>query len=113
MIDLKLLRENPDSVKKAAKDKNVAVDIDHILEIDAKHRELYQLVQQLRTDRNKYAKEQNIEKGKELKNKLEKEEHALKSVEEELNEWLYKIPNLPKNDVKIGKDESENEVVKK
>ena len=45
--------------------------------------------------------------------RLEKEEHALSSVEEELQRELKKVPNPIKPDVKVGKDESENEVLKK
>lgn len=113
MLDIKFIRENPNLVKKAAENKDFEVDIDHVLEIDKKHRELLLIVQELREERNKIAHEKNIEKGKKLKEKLEKEEKALRAVEEELEEWLYKIPNIPKNDVKVGKDESENKVVKK
>ena len=113
MIDIKFLREHPDIVKKAAKDKGVVVDIDHVLEIDTKYRELQRKVQDLQAKRNQLAKQKNIIEGKKLKEELEKEEHALKAVEEELQEWFYKIPNLPKKDVKVGKDESENEVIKK
>lgn len=120
MIDLKFLREHPDKVQKAAKDKGVDVDIAHILEIDAKHRKLSLAVQKLREERNKIAKaasnavdKKNIEEGKKVKDQLEIQEHVLKAVEEELQSWLFKIPNIPKKDVKVGKDESENEVIKK
>lgn len=113
MIDIKFIRENPEKVQQAAKDKGIDVDVNHVLEIDAKHHELLLSVQKLREERNKYAQEKNIEKGKELKVTLEQQEHALSAVAQELKEWLYKIPNQAKPDVKIGKDESENEVVKK
>lgn len=120
MIDIKLLRESPDYFKDAAKAKNVPVDIDHILAIDAKQRELSRNVQTLREERNiltsamkggKPSKEQ-IEKGKSLKERLEKAENALSAVDEELKRELCKIPNPVKKDVKIGKDETENEVIK-
>jgi len=113
MFDIKFIRENPSLVQKAAKDKGYDVDINHLLEIDSKHRELSIAVQKLREERNKFSKEQNIEEGRRVKNELEIKEHALKSVEEELHEWLLKIPNLPKADVKVGKDQSENEVIRK
>lgn len=112
MIDIKLLRENPEIVKRAAENKGYDVDVKHVLEIDKKHRELLLVVQQLREERNNVARKKDIEKGKALKEKLEKEEKALRAVEEEFNEWLLKIPNIPKDDVKVGKDESENEVIK-
>ena len=120
MIDLKFLRENSQIVQKAAKDKGVEIDISHVLEIDAKHKELSLAVQKLREERNlltsgmkgKPSPEQ-IEKGKTLKDKLEKEEHALSAVQQELHEWLLKIPNIPADDVPVGKDETGNEEIKK
>lgn len=113
MVDIKFIRERADLVKKAVKDKGYDVDINHLLEIDRKQRELSQSVQKLREERNRFAREKDIEKGKEIKVQLEKEEHALRAVEEDLNEWLLKVPNLPKGDVKVGKDETKNEVVRK
>jgi len=120
MIDLKLLRKEPDLFKKAVKDKQLTLDIDHILEIDAKHQELAMLVQNIREERNILTSailskptEDQIEKGKEIKARLEKEEAALRSVGEELKEWLYKIPNPQAADVPIGKDETGNIEIKK
>ena len=123
MLDIKFIRENPEKVQKAAKDKGIEVDINHILEIDTKFRELSLKVQNLREERNKAAKAASnavdnekiniIEEGKRLKTELEREENALKAVEEELKSWLLKIPNPAKADVRVGKDESENEIVRK
>lgn len=120
MIDIKLLRQNPQLFKDSAKAKNVQVDIDHILEIGATYRALFQKVQVLREERNvlvnamkggKPTSEQ-IAKGKELKERLEKEEAALQEVGGELQQEVAKIPNPIKPDVKVGKDESENEVLR-
>src|SRR3990167_11473510 len=102
MIDINLIRNNPQLIQKAAKDKNVDINIEHILEIDKKYKELSISVQKLREERNiltdsikgKPTSEQ-IEKGKILKEKLEKEDNALKAVGVELKEKLYQIPNLP------------------
>ncbi len=120
MIDLHLLRENPKYFEEGAKAKGIVLDIKHILDIDAKHREINQSVQSIREERNMLVgvikgkpTDEQIAKGKELKERLEKEEHALLAVEEELKRELYKIPNPIKPDVKIGKDESENEVLRK
>ncbi len=120
MVDLKLLRENPEYFQKAAKDKQMSIDVAHILEIDAKARELSQKAQTLREERNMLVAaihgsptSEQIAKGKELKEQLEKEEHALKAVEEELKEWLYKIPNPPAIDVPVGRDETGNKEVRK
>jgi seryl-tRNA synthetase len=58
-------------------------------------------------------KEEAITKGREIRERLEKEEKALNVVGEEYQKALMTIPNLPKDDVKVGKDESENEVIRK
>jgi seryl-tRNA synthetase len=120
MIDINLIRTDPEKIQKAIKAKNVDVDVKHILEIDEKHKELLISVQKLREERNILTQSmkgkptpQQIEKGKVLKEKLEKEDKALKAVSEELKEKLYQIPNIAKADVCVGKDESGNKVIRK
>jgi len=121
MLDIKFIRESPEKVVKAAKDKGIDINIEHLLEIDNKLRGLDSMVQKLREDRNRAAKtasnavdkEEAIKKGKEIKQKLEKQENALNAVSEELKNWLYRIPNPAKEDVRVGKDESDNEVLRK
>jgi seryl-tRNA synthetase len=120
MIDINLIRENPKLIQKAAKDKNVDIDISHVLEIDKKYKELLIVVQKLREERNILTHSikgkpttQQIEKGKILKEKLEKEESAQRAVWEELKIELLKIPNTAKPDVKVGKNDTENDVIRK
>ncbi len=113
MLDIKFIRENPDLILKKAKDKGIEVNIEHVLELDSKLRGLDTMVQSLREERNRTAKEKNIEKGKEIKVKLEKEENAFNAIREELNRYLLQIPNPAKDDVKVGKNDSENEVLRK
>lgn len=83
------------------------------MHLDTTYREIATEVQQLQSERNRYAKERNIEKGKELKEFLEKKEHEASALKEELKIELYKIPNLAHDDVKVGKDDSENDVIRK
>ena len=113
MLDIKFIRENPDLILKKAKDKGIEINLEHILELDSKLRGLDTMVQSLREERNRTAKEKNIEKGKEIKVKLEKHENALNAIREELNRYLLQIPNPAKDDVKVGKNDSENEVLRK
>jgi seryl-tRNA synthetase len=120
MLDIRFVRENPELIAKKSQEKGIEINTEHILEIDAKKRELDQEVQALREKRNAHVAtikgkptEEQIATGAQIKNDLEQKEHALNAVAEELNTWLLKIPNPVKPDVKIGKDESENEVIKK
>jgi seryl-tRNA synthetase len=120
MIDVKFIRENPSQVSKSAKDKNYPVDVDHLLEIDNAYRDLQMKVQDLREKRNAFTKEihgkptdEQITKGKELRDSLEKQEAALSALKEELDILLMQVTNPAKSDVKVGKNDTENDVVRK
>ncbi len=113
MLDIKYIQENPDKVQEAAKNKGVLVDVGALLDTDREYRELSTQVQNLRAERNIAAKERSIEKGKEIKSELEALEPRLKELEEKLHMLLWSIPNPAKDDVKVGKDDTENEVIRK
>ncbi len=113
MIDLKVLRENPDKIKEATKNKGFDIDIDHILEIDSKKRELDVKVQNLREERNKAAKAHNIEEGKRIKEELQKLELELEKLEKEFNQAFSQIPNPPLPQVPVGTSEEDNVEIRK
>ena len=119
MLDINLIREKPKEIQKAAQDKGVTVDIDLVLKLDEQVQSIQKEVQQIREERNAHVKgitgkpsTEQVEKGKKLKEELDKKEEALRVVSVELNTLLVGIPNPSKPDVKVGKDESENEVIK-
>lgn len=120
MLDIKFIRENPKLVQKGAKDKGVDIDVDKILSVDLDYRNSLGEVQVIREKRNKLAvqikgkpTEEQIKMGTKLKNDLEEKEEKLKKLEEELNKELSKIPNPAKIDVKVGKNDTENDVLRK
>jgi seryl-tRNA synthetase len=120
MLDIKFIRENPKAVEDGAKSKGINIVVKEILEKDEQCRKLAAKVQKLQEKKNtlsamlkgKPTPEQLL-KGKEIKEELQKAETELKIFENELNMMLSRVPNLPKKDVKIGKNETENEVIKK
>ncbi len=123
MISSQFLLENPDYIAESAKNKGVQLDIETITLILSQYKKLSQKVQVLREERNKIAKASStaspedrpaiIEQGKKIKEELEQEEQALKDAHANLHTVLISIPNPAKPDVKVGKDESENEVIRK
>lgn len=120
MLDIKFIRENPKLVKDGAKSKGIELDLDKLLKLDDEYRTLDLSVQKLREERNTNVSqikgkptEDQLKKGRLLKEKLEKQEKELQEKNSELKNLLFQIPNPPKKDVKVGKDESENEVIKK
>lgn len=123
MIDLKLIREHPDLVRREIAKLNTTAPIDDILVLDAKRRDLLQEVEALKAQRNAVSKEISR-----LKDSAEREariaemravgeriallDAEVRSVDERLNQLLLEVPNLPHPDVPVGKDETENVVVR-
>ncbi len=120
MIDIKILRENPELVKKAAEVKGYEVDVERTLELDGRRRDLQQKANELRTKRNEIASKTKdgqpelslIEEGKKLKAELAALEADLGLTEEEFLLLIKQIPNLPVEDVPLGKSEDDNVVTK-
>lgn len=123
MLDSDFVRNNPDKVKKGAKNKGYEPQlVDSWLEIDGQWRKRLQEVEGIRQQRNELVEEYKqkgekppeevIEKGRQLKAKLQEKEDRLQELEKQKQQAAYKIPNIPANDVPIGKDESDNQVMK-
>ena len=121
MLDLKYIREHPDEVKEALIKRNEMAPIDEILELDEIWRTLLADVQGLKHRRNVTSKEISqmkekdqvlIEEMRRLGDEIKALDQEVKSVEEELNRLLLQLPNLPDPSVPVGKDESENVVVR-
>lgn len=113
MLSIDFIRQNKEKVLKGAADKGIKIDIDKLLNLDENRRKILTEIQAVEAQRNKLTKEEGLKLGKELKEKLSKLKNELSSVENEYNQMMYQIPNMPAADVKVGKDESENETIKK
>ena len=130
MIDIKILRENPDLVKENIKKKfqdNKLVLVDEILELDVKNRAAILKGDELRSSRNSLSsqignlmREGKKEEAEEIKKQVQAINAQLSENEEleekysnEIKEKLMKIPNFLHPSVPIGKDDSENVEVKK
>lgn len=113
MVDIDLIRKNPQAIKEMMVTRNKSTDtVDLFMRLDDQWRELVGEIQALRVEQKQYASQRNIEGGKEAKQRVQDKERALAAVEHERYEALLEIPNIPFDDVPRGKDESENVVVK-
>jgi seryl-tRNA synthetase len=112
MIDIKLIREQPDKVKFfVAKKLGKVEKVDEALALDSKRKTLLIQIEDLRGKRNKLEKN-DMEMGKKIKEELKALEPELKEVEEKLYLVMRQIPNAPLDDVPEGKDDSENVVIR-
>lgn len=119
MLDIQFIRDNTELVRKAIADKQSKVDLDLLLDIDRKRRDLLGRSEELAARRNELAKAQKggkptveaINQGKQLKNDYEKLTDELDKIEAEYFELLYKVPNIPTADTPVGSSEADNQVV--
>lgn len=125
MLDLKFIRENLEVVKNKLSQRNLEIDLDHVIEIDQKRREMIQEVETLRNERNKVSeiiaasKKQKkdasteIFRMKEVSQKIKEVDAKLEEIEASLRDLLLRIPNIPDETVTEGKDSSDNVEVKR
>ncbi|MCX8015985.1 MAG: serine--tRNA ligase [Patescibacteria group bacterium] len=117
---LKQIRENPsifeDGLNKKNRDSGI---IKKIVELDKDYRSILSEIEFLRAELNILSKEASknfsqdqLEKAKATKQRIKELEKNLEPLEKQLNELLYRIPNIPLTDVPVGKDETENVVLR-
>ncbi|MBI2454254.1 MAG: serine--tRNA ligase [Parcubacteria group bacterium] len=114
MIDIKLLRDDSESVKKAVARKGYKVDIDEILGLDKRRRELIQEIEGWRRESKEIAalgqksSETDKEKARALKEKIKIKEKELVVIEDDFFEKFNQIPNLASDDVPEGRADKDN-----
>ncbi|TKJ29957.1 MAG: serine--tRNA ligase [Chloroflexi bacterium B3_Chlor] len=121
MLDLKFIREHPDEVREALAKLNETAPIDEILALDTQRRELLAEAEALKHRRNVVSKEIGRMKEKdqaliaemrEVGDRIKELDGKLAQVEEELDQLLLLVPNLPDPSVPVGRDESDNVVLR-
>ncbi len=120
MIDIKILRENPELVKASTKKKGYDLDIDLALELDVRRRQLQQQADELRAQRNDISGKMKggtpdpemLKQGKEVKEKLATIEADLTLTDEEFMSVFGAIPNLVFDDVPVGDEDKGVEISK-
>jgi seryl-tRNA synthetase len=124
MLDIRFIRENADAVKAAMKNRNADVDVDVVLALDGRRREIVSEAEVLKAERNKISKSIGlmIKEGKdpesikaqvrEMGDQISAFDEELREVEAKIRENLLYIPNLPSETTPIGRDESDNPVIR-
>jgi seryl-tRNA synthetase len=124
MLDIKFIRQNPDKIKKGAENKGVKVDIDRLLSVDGKRREMITSLENMLARKNAASKkiaaaEDEKEKQKmilqmqELDKESDKLNESLKETEKEFKDLMLQVPNPAFEEVPVGKDDRDNVVLRK
>ena len=116
MLDIKFIRENPDTVKKACELKGMTDYTDQILALDARIRELKTITQSKTAEKNKITREiptatdkaPLIAKSKEINAEIANDMAELAEREAQLAELLHCVPQIPSADTPFGHDDSDN-----
>jgi len=125
MLDMKMVRENPDNIRKMLKDRTVEFDLDSLLDLDKKRRELIISTDDLRKRKNEMSikisdtKKANKDASSHIREmqstsqeltRLEEEQHK---TETDYQKLAFSIPNLLHESVPIGPDDSANQEIYK
>ena len=120
MLDIKFIRENKDIVAAGAKKKHITVDLDRLLELDEKRRELQAKIDEKRAEqnvasnaiasaKNDVEKQEVITRMTEVKKTLQLEEESLQGILKEWRAIMVQVPNVPDMSVPDGGSDEENQ----
>ena len=123
MLDIKIIRQNTDLVRKALKDKNSKFNLDEFLKIDEDRRKVLGEIENLKAKQNKIdekvkvlLKEKKdfkfkIEESKSIKKEIVSYENEFQALDDKFKKESYKIPNMPHSSLPVG-DVSNNKIIK-
>lgn len=125
MLDINYIKKNRKFIIEVAKNKKVAVDINHLLSMYEQRQDLLQKIESLRADKNSIAEQMKlisnlsddekhnlIQKGKDIKHNLQVLEESFVNMNEIYQELMYKVPNIYSDDTPIGLSEDENVILR-
>ena len=125
MLDIKFIRENIEAVKEMLKKRNNSLSLDGFEEMEKKRREILSEVETLKAERNAVSKKIGAMKKagentdgivaemQTVGDKISRLDNELRDVEKELRDLMLSIPNMPKEDVPYGVDDTDNPEVRK
>jgi len=117
MLDLKFIRENIDLVREALTKRQDTAPLDEILQLDSERRQKIIELEDLRHERKEAARERKIDKetteeGRDLRTMIKGLEEEVRNLDNQLEELLLQVPNIPHPSVPTGKDETDNVIVR-
>ena len=124
MLDLRFVRKNIDLIREALAKRGSDLDVNVFLALDEKRRAILAELEQLNAQRNQLAAEisrrkkakedasEVIAEVKKLSERIKVLDEELEDVQTRIQYWLIRLPNIPHPSVPVGKDESENQVIK-
>ncbi len=125
MLDIKILRNEPERIKEALKKRNNDLDITPAIELDKSRRLILTEVEKKKAQQNEISKKipQMKKAGedtapifaemKELSNEIKEDDEKVREIDAQLRDFMLRIPNIPCDDCPVGADDSENAEIRK
>lgn len=125
MLDMKFVRENPEKIQEALKNRGNSLNLDEFLQLEKKRRDLLGEVEALKSRRNVVSQQISVMKRngenadalvvemRGVGDEINALDVLLKETEAKLKDILLRIPNLPHADVPVGKDENDNPEIRR
>lgn len=108
MIDIALVRTDPEVVREAVRSKSSDVDVDRLIEVDKELRAAQQRVEDLRGQQKNIGRDTDIEVARALKGELAEATETMRALQEERDGLWVRVPNLVAADTPIGDDDEGN-----
>jgi len=121
MLDIKLIRENPELVRQALEKRGDSFALDSILEIDGRYRSLLRQTEELRAKHNEASKQlgkskerppQLIAQMRQLGEQVSSLHQQTREAKADLDSLLLELPNIPHPSVPLGRGEGDNMIVR-
>jgi seryl-tRNA synthetase len=123
MIDIRILREQPERVREAMRRKGIDVDLDAVLACDAERRQLLKAVESKRAAQKGANQEMSrlpkgspeflakVQEMKAIAQQVKELEQTERALEQRWQDWLLQIPNFPHESVPVAPDPSGNQEI--
>lgn len=125
MLDIKILRTEPDRIREALKKRNNDLDITPAIELDKARREILTEVEKKKAQQNEISKKiPQLKKAgedtsaifaemKELSNEIKEDDEKVREIDSQLRDFMLRIPNIPSSDCPDGADDSDNKEIRR
>ena len=116
MHDIKIIRKDPDLFAKKISERNITVDIKKLVDLDKKNRELIQSKEKLEQEKKIISQKKDksqFGKSKKLSDEIENLNTNQKKIKNQINLLISSLPNIARDEIPIGKDETKNKEINK
>lgn len=120
MLDIKILRTEPEKIREALRKRNNDLDITPAIELDKQRREILSEVEKKKAQQNEISKKipqmkkagedttEIFKEMKDLSNEIKVDDDKVREIDAQLRDYMLRIPNIPNETCPVGNDDADN-----